>query len=151
MMTTTDTKDRKERSWPAILGWGSLALFSIGFVWVISTQLGESWGKREEDAKKLVREYKPDGKLTLEDMTKLLQTQGTDVDVFVGEFSWEARQIDGPDYEVILTWREGDNHRQAVWRVNLKDKEVRPQGDEAASIPKRALAKLAKQSGSPGS
>ncbi len=144
MTTQGNGAQKKERSWPAILGWGSLALFAVGFVYVISTQLGESWAKREADATKLVREYKPDGKMSLEDMTKLLQTQGTDVDVFVGEFSWEGRQIDGPDYEVILTWREGNNHRQAVWRVNLKNNEIRPQGDEAASVVRRAEEREAK-------
>lgn len=144
MATQPSSPQKKERSWPALLGWGFLALFSVGFIYVISTQLGETWSKREDEAKKIVREYRPDGKLTLDDLTKLLQTQGTDVDVFVGEFSWEARQVDGPDYEVILTWREGDNHRQAVWRVNLKDKQVRPQGDEAASIPRRAAEREAK-------
>jgi hypothetical protein len=144
MATQTSGEAKKERSLPAILGWGSLAVFSIGFVWVISTQLGESWSKREEEAKKLAREFKPDGTLTLDDMTKVLLTQGTDVDVFVGEFSWQCKQKDGPDYEVILTWREGNHHRQALWRVNLKDRSVVPQGDDAASIPKRAAEKQAK-------
>ncbi|MBI1814372.1 MAG: hypothetical protein HYR72_05300 [Deltaproteobacteria bacterium] len=143
-MSTQGNGEKKERSWPAVVGWGSLALFSIGFVWVISTQLGESWSKREEEAKKTVREYKPDNTLTLDDMTKVLLTQGTDVDVFVGEFSWESKQKDGPEYEVILTWREGNHHRQAVWRIDLKNKDVRPQGDEAAAIPKRAAEKRAK-------
>jgi hypothetical protein len=143
----TNTSEKKERSWPAILGWGSLGLFAVGFVWVISTQLGESWSKREEEAKKVVREFKPDGQMTLEDMTKILQTQGTDVDIFVGEFSWESKQKDGPEYEVILTWREGNNHRQAIWRIDLKTKDVRPQGDDAASIPRRAAEKLAKAAG----
>ena len=142
---TVPEQGKKERSWPAVIGWGSLALFSVVFVWLISNQLAESWSKREEEAKKMVREYKPDnGTLTLDDMTKLLQTQGTDVDVFVGEFSWESKQKDGPEYQVILTWREGSNHRQAVWLADLKNKQIRPQGDEAASIPKKAQEKQAK-------
>jgi len=143
----TSSEPKKQSSLPAILGWGSLAVFSLGFVWVISTQLGESWSKREDEAKKLTREFKPDGTLTLDDMTKVLLTQGTDVDVFVGEFSWESKQKDGPEYEVILTWREGNNHRQALWRVSLKDRSVVAQGDEAASIPKRAAEKQAKSHG----
>ncbi|HUI25157.1 MAG TPA: hypothetical protein VL403_03660 [Candidatus Kryptonia bacterium] len=146
-MTTQSTEAKKESSLPAILGWGSLALFSVGFVWVISTQLGESWSKREDEAKKMVREYKPDGQLKLDDMIKLLQSQGTDVDVFVGEFSWESKQKDGPEYEVSLTWREGNSHRQAVWRADLKTKEVRPQGDEAASLVRRATERQAKNAG----
>ncbi|MBI4515479.1 MAG: hypothetical protein HY699_06665 [Deltaproteobacteria bacterium] len=148
-MTTQGNTEKKERSWPAILGWGSLALFSIGFVVVISTQLGESWSKREEEAKKLVRAFKPDGTLPLDDMTKVLLTQGTDVEVFIGEFSWGSKQKNGPEYEVSLTWREGNNHRQAVWRADLKTKAVTPQGDEAAAIPKRVAEKLAKSGGAP--
>ncbi|HVN87931.1 MAG TPA: hypothetical protein VMW17_24080 [Candidatus Binatia bacterium] len=146
-MATQETAPKKERSWPAIIGWGSLALFSIGFVWVISTQLGESWSKREDEAKKMVRDYKPSGDLKLDDMIKLLQSQGTDVDVFVGEFSWESKQKDGPEYEVSLTWREGNSHRQAVWRADLKTREVRPQGDEAAAIVRRAAERQAKAGG----
>ena len=45
---------------------------------------------------------------------------------------------DGADYEVTLLWKEGENHHVAVWRVDLDKEEIRPQGDEAASLPQRA-------------
>jgi len=59
MASPTATKE--QRSWPAILGWGSLAVFSIGFVWIISAQLGETWSKREEDAIKIAKAFTPPG------------------------------------------------------------------------------------------
>jgi hypothetical protein len=38
-----------------------------------------------------------------------------------------------------LLWTEGDQKKVALWRVNLENKEVRPQGD-AASLPQRLAA-----------
>jgi hypothetical protein len=128
-----------QRSWPAILGWGGLALFSVGFVWIISAQLGESWAKKEEDAKKLVREYRPDGSdLSLQDLTKEFSIKAKERGAYVGEFTWDAKQKDGPEYEVTLLWKEGEQHHVAIWRANLKTQEVRAQGDEANSLPRRA-------------
>lgn len=130
-----------QRSWPAILGWGSLALFSIAFVWLISSQLGETWSKREEEAIKLAKSYKPPGsEYSLEDLTKVYSLKAKEKDAYVGEFQWRAVQKEGPDYEVTLLWKEGDSHRVALWRVDLKSQEIRPQGDEAASLPSRAQA-----------
>ena len=137
-MPAPQAPKKEERSWPAILGWGSLALFSVGFVWVISTQLGESWARREKEALQLVKDFRPDGGMTLSDLTKDYSLKAKDKGAYVGEFTWEAKQKEGPQYEVTLLWKEGENHRVAVWLVDLHSKEIRPQGDEAASLPKRA-------------
>ena len=139
MAAATEKKDH--RSWPAILGWGSLALFSIGFVWIISAQLGETWSKREEDAIKIAKAFTPPGaQYNLGDLTKVYSLNAKANGAYVGEFQWQAVQKDGPSYEVTLLWKEGEEHRVALWRVDLKSQEVRPQGDQAASLPARAQA-----------
>ncbi len=137
-MTTTEASKSTERSWPAIVGWGGLALFSVLFVWLISTQLGESWAKREDEALKMVKDFRPDGTDTLYDLTRAYSLKAKEQGGYVGEFTWDVKQKEGPQYEVTLLWREGEVHRVALWRINLKDKEIRPQGDEAASLPRRA-------------
>lgn len=137
-MATRAAAKEHERSWPAILGWGGLGVFAILFAWLISTQLGEGWAKREHEALKLVKEFRPDGTDTLSDLTKAYSLRAKEQGAYVGEFSWESKQREGPEYEVTLLWKEGENHRVAVWRVDLARKEIRPQGDEAASLPRRA-------------
>jgi len=127
---------KEQRSWPAILGWGSLAFFSILFVWLISTQLGETWAKKESQAIALAREFRPpNSEYNLGDLTKVYSINAKAKDAYVGEFQWSAVQKSGPDYEVTLVWKEGNKTRVALWRVNLKTKDVRPQGDAAASLP----------------
>ena len=69
-MAATEAAKSKERSWPAIIGWGGLALFSILFAWLISTQLGEGWVKREDEALKIAKDFRPDGTDTLYDLTR---------------------------------------------------------------------------------
>lgn len=137
-MATQSTTQQHERSWPALVGWGSLAAFSIFFVWLISTQLGENWAKREPEAVQLVKDYRPDGTDTLSDMTKAYSLRAKDKGSYVGEFTWDAKQRDGAEYEVTLLWKEGEGHRVAVWRVDIGSKEIRPQGDEATNLPQRA-------------
>jgi hypothetical protein len=134
----TETSAPHHSSWPAIIGWGSLAAFSVLFVWLISTQLGESWAKRETEAVGIVKDFRPDGGDTLSDLTKGYSLRAKDQGLYVGEFTWEAKQRDGSEYEVTLLWREGEAHKVAIWRVDLANKEIRPQGDDAASLPKRA-------------
>lgn len=115
-------------------------MFSILFVWLISTQLGESWAKREDEAVASVKQFRPDGTDTLIDLTKSWSLKAKDQGGYVGEFTWEAKQRDGAEYEVTLLWKEGDHHKVALWRVDLKNKEIRPQGDEASGLPQRAKA-----------
>lgn len=136
------TESAQHRSWPAIIGWGSLIVFSVAFVWVISRQLGETWAKKEKEAIELVKNFKPGGpdQHTLYDLTRMFTIKAREKDHYVGEFTWDAKQKEGPVYEVTLMWKEGENRRVAVFLADLKTGEVRPQGDEAASLPRRARA-----------
>ena len=139
-MTASQAPQQRDRSLQAVAGWGALALFAIGFVWFVSTQLGENWAKREKDAVDMVKAYSPDGGMNLSDLTKDYSLKAKEKGAYVGEFTWDAKQKDGSQYEVTLLWKEGEVHKVAVWIVDLKSKEIRPQGDEAASLPKRAKA-----------
>ena len=128
-----------QRSWPAVLGWGSLAVFSIAFIWLVTAQLGESWAKKEDQAINLVRQFRPSNSTyNLGDLTKVYSMKAREKDAYVGEFQWSAVQKDGPDYEVTLLWKEGDKTHVAVWRIDLKTNDVRPQGDAASNLPSRA-------------
>jgi hypothetical protein len=126
---------------PAILGWGGLGLFTILFAWIVINQLrsAEEWADRGTEAVALVKQFRPDGQAdTLEDLIRGYSLKAKERGGYVGEFSWNASQKDGPEYEVTLLWTEGNNHRVALWRVDLHQKDVRPQGDAAASLPQRA-------------
>jgi hypothetical protein len=125
----------------AILGWGGLTLFTVLFAWIIIGQLHsvEQWSDRGAEAVNLVKQFKPDGKPdTLEDLIKGYSLKAKDKGGYVGEFTWDAKQKNGPEYEVTLLWKEGNDHRVALWRVDLQQKDVRPQGDMAAGLPQRA-------------
>lgn len=131
--------EKHESSRGAILGWGSLALFAICFAWYVGAPLiiGERWADKKNEAIQLVRDSKPLGSDTLYDMIRAFSLKAKEKDIFIGEFSWDAIQQDGPEYQVTLLWSEGSERKVAVWRVNLKTQEIRPQGSEAASLPKR--------------
>jgi hypothetical protein len=133
------TNEKHESSLGAILGWGSLAVFAIGFAWYVGAPLiiGEHWADKKSDAIQLVRDSKPLGTQTLYDMIRAFSLKAKEKDVYIGEFSWDALQQDGPEYQVTLLWKEGSERKVAVWRVNLKTREIRPQGNEAASLPQR--------------
>ena len=135
---------KKESPLPAIIGWGGLFLFTVLFAWLVIAQLqsSETWDGKKDDAITLMKLYRPDGGTTetMDDLIRGYSVKAKDKDVYVGEFAWDAKQKDGPDYEVTLLWKEGEQHRVAVWRVNLDSKEIRPQGDTATELPKRARA-----------
>lgn len=136
-----ETSQKKESALPAILGWGGLGLFTLGFAWVIIAQLQESeaWSDKGKEAVQLVREFKPEGGAdSLDDLIKGYSLKAKDKGGYVGEFTWDAKQKEGPEYEVTLLWKEGNNHRVALWRVDLSQQSVRPQGDAAAGLPERA-------------
>jgi hypothetical protein len=143
-MTQATTK--KHHSWVAALGWGGLLLFMGLFAWLIISQLrsAEIWSGRENDATNLVKRFRPDGASgdTMEDLLKKYSAHARTDEVYVGEFTWGAKQRDASDYEVSLLWKEGEDHHVAVWRVDLQTNEVRPQGDEAASLPDRAKKRI---------
>jgi hypothetical protein len=118
------------------VGWGSLAVFSIVFVWLIRSQLGESWARKEDQAMHIVRQFQPpDSPYTLGDLTKVYSIKAREKNAYVGEFQWSAIQKDGPRYEVTLVWKEGNKSRVAAWRVDLKTKDVRAQGETASTLP----------------
>jgi hypothetical protein len=129
-------KDPGSSAVAAIVGWGGLALFTVAFAWVIITQLD-----RGKEAVVLVREFKPDGgQATMDDLVKAWSLSAKEKGGYVGEFSWDAKQKDGPEYEVTLLWKEGSQSKVALWRVDLEQKDVRPQGDAASGLPARAKA-----------
>ncbi len=132
----------------AIIGWGGLLLFMGLFAWLIINQIrsGEIWNGKEPEAAAAVRDSKPpegDG-LTLGDMLKGYSLKVRDLKTeageraYVGEFSWDASQKNGPEFEVQLRWKENQRTRVALWRVNLEKGEIRPQGTEATNLARRA-------------
>ncbi len=137
----TSGPQRKEGSaLSAILGWGGLAVFALGFAWVVIAQIRgtEEWGDRGKEAVEMVKQLRPDGGTeTMENLLKAFSLKAKEKGGYVGEFSWNSVQKDGPEYEVTLLWKEGDKTKTALWRVDLEQDDVRPQGD-AASLPKRA-------------
>src|SRR5881409_557 len=122
-----------------VLGWGSLALFAVGFAWYVGAPLlmGERWSNKQKDAIEIVKNFKPTGSQTLYDMIRGYSLKAHEKDLYVGEFSWSSLQKDGPEYEVTLLWKEGTESKVALWRVNLETKELRPQGTDAAELPQR--------------
>jgi hypothetical protein len=137
-MASTD-KQHHESALGAALGWGALAVFAIGFGWYVGAPLiiGERWADKQNDAIQIVKDFKPTGSVTLYDMLRDYSLKAKEVDLFVGEMSWEAKQREGPEYEVSLLWTEGQKKNVALWRVNLENKEIRPQGNEAGGLPQR--------------
>lgn len=133
------TSEKHESSVGTILGWGSLAIFAIGFAWYVGAPLiiGERWADKKNEAILLVRDSKPQGTETLYDLIRAFSLKAKAKDLFIGEFSWDAIQQDGPEYQVTLLWSEGSERKVAVWRVNLKTKDIRPQGNEASGLPQR--------------
>jgi hypothetical protein len=138
----SDPNEKKQSALPAIIGWGGLFLFTALFAWLVIAQIqsSETWDGKKDDAVNLMKQYRPSGgdSETMDDLIRGYSLKAKEKDVYVGEFSWDAKQKDGPDYEVTLLWKEGEKHRVAVWRTNLDTKEIRPQGDSAAGLPERA-------------
>jgi len=54
----------------------------------------------------------------------------------VGEFDWKTVQRLDQEYEITLTWKAGDRVHLALWRVNVRTGEVRPQGKVAEELGK---------------
>ena len=147
MAEATEAKEHSGAA--AIIGWGGLLVFMGLFAWLIINQIrsGEIWTGKEAEAIAMVRDSKPaeGGGMTLGDMLKgyslkvrELKTEAGER-AYVGEFSWDANQKNGPEFEVQLQWKENQRTRVALWRVNLEKEELRPQGSEASSLPRRAV------------
>lgn len=148
-MADDNLKPAKEGSVvAAIIGWGGLLIFIGVFAWIVINQIraGEIWTGKEAEAIALVRDSKPpEGNgMTLGDLLKgySLKVRELTTDAgeraYVGEFSWSANQKNGPEFEVQLRWKENQSTRVALWRTNLEKGEVRPQGADATSLPRRA-------------
>ena len=131
-----------ESTWGTIIGWGVLAVFVLWFGWHVGSPLliGERWADKKSDAIQKVRDSRPLGSDTLYDMIRAYSLQAKERDFFIGEFNWSAIQREGPEYEVTLLWTEGQTRKVALWRVNLKTKDIRPQGNEAAGLAQRLAA-----------
>lgn len=132
-------KGRKESAIGTLLGWGSLAVFCLAFAWYVGAPLiiGERWSDKQQDAVDLVKNQRPAGNDTLYDLIRGYSLKAKEMDLYIGEFSWSAIQQEGPEYQVTLLWKEGEQRKAALWRVNLKSREIRPQGDEAAGLVRR--------------
>lgn len=129
---TSSNDTHKGSHLAAILGWGSLALGTIAFIYFISLQLGVQWEGREQEALQMVREYKGPGmQFNLSDQTIAVGNAAREKGGFIGEFSWSAKHDEGPAYKVELTWKEGSSNHRATWKVNLEDKSVLPGDVEA--------------------
>jgi hypothetical protein len=143
-MSQPQYDEEKESALGAIVGWGVLGLFAIGFAWYVGAPLimGERWAQKNDEAIELVKSMKPDNsESTLYDMIRAYSLNMRNNDVYVGEFSWDALQKQGPEYEVTLLWTEGNKKNVALWRVNLENKEIRPQGNIASGLPERIKPK----------
>lgn len=143
-----DAVEKRESALGTIIGWGILAVFTIGFAWYIGAPLlgGQRWSDKQSAAIQLVKDYKPSGTATLYDMIRAYAEKENTGGRYVGEFNWSAMQHNGPDYEVTLLWTEGSQRKVAVWRVNLETKEApRPQGNEAAELPQRLAQALSQK------
>lgn len=139
-MSQPQYDEDKESALGAIVGWGVLGIFAICFAWYVGAPLimGERWAQKNDQAIELVKNSKPAGsENSMYDMIRAYSLRMKDEDVYVGEFSWDALQKQGPEYEVTLLWTEGNKKRVALWRVNLEKEEIRAQGNEAVSLPKR--------------
>ncbi|HYD48558.1 MAG TPA: hypothetical protein VEB21_09430 [Terriglobales bacterium] len=138
--------DDKESVWGTILGWGALVVFALGFAWYVGAPLimGERWANKKEEAIQLVKSSKPSGSTeTLYDLIRAYSLAQHGKEKYIGEFSWDALQREGPNYEVTLLWTEGTQKRVALWRINLEDKSIWPQGSEANSLVSRVTDKSA--------
>lgn len=139
-MSEPQYDEDKESALGAIVGWGVLGLFAVCFAWYVGAPLimGERWAQKNDQAIEMVKSSKPAGASTsLYDMIRKYSLDMKDKNIYVGEFSWDALQKQGPEYEVTLLWTEESKKRVALWRVNLETQDIRPQGNEAASLPKR--------------
>lgn len=139
-MSQPQYDEDKESALGAIIGWGVLGIFAICFAWYVGAPLimGERWAQKNDQAIELVKNSMPDGEQSsLYDMIRGYSLRMREEKVYVGEFSWDALQKQGPEYEVTLLWTEGNKKRVALWRVNLEKQEIRAQGNEAVSLPKR--------------
>jgi len=121
----------------AMLGWGGLAIATIGFIWFIVTQIGAGWANRETEAQNLVQNYKsPEMQYTLKDQLIEFGNAARAKGRFVGTFAWSTTQDEGPIYRVSLIWKEDSATRKASWMVDLQEGSVKPEGEQAETFMK---------------
>ena len=132
---SNQTTGPEENKVGAMIGWGLLAVATIGFIWFVFTQLGAGWEGRENEAQEIVQNYKgPDMKYTLKDQLIEFGNQARAKGRFVGTFAWSTTQDDGPIYKVSLIWKEDSATRKGTWLVNLEDGSITPDTESAKRI-----------------
>jgi hypothetical protein len=140
MVDPSVSSEKSKGNLSAIVGWGSLALATLGFIWFVSTQLSVRWEGREKEALDLVKAYQGPGmKYKLDDHKIEIQNRARDSGGFVGQFSWSTTHAEGPGYIVTLTWMENSEHRRASWKANLQSKGVEPADQEATAFMQRDI------------
>ncbi len=123
----------------AIIGWGLLAVATLGFIFFVVTQLGAGWEGRETEAQEVVQNYKsPEMQYTLKDQLIEFGNQARAKGRFVGTFAWSTTQDEGPLYRVSLVWKEDSATQKASWLVDLQDGSIKPEGKQAEGFMKPA-------------
>ena len=121
----------------AYIGWGLLAVLTVGFIWYVSGQLGVEWDGRGQEALDLVKAYKGPGmEMPLSDQLIIVSEEARKKGSFEGQFAWAATQDEGPRYKAELIWRKGSATKKAIFLVNLEDGSIKPQGPDAARFMK---------------
>ena len=121
----------------AIVGWGSMAIATIVFIWFIMTQLAVGWEERGDEALALVKKWKGPGmSYNLSDQAIAVGNDARAKGRFIGQFSWAATQEEGPLYKVELIWKEDSVTKKATWEVNLQDSTVTAKGADAEAFMK---------------
>ncbi len=116
----------------AIVGWGSLTIATVVFIWFVMGQLAVGWEGRNDEALALTWNYQaPDLPYKLKDQTIAVGNAARAKGGFVGVFNWSAVQEKGPVYKVTLIWKDNSATRKANWTVDLENKTVAAADDEA--------------------
>ncbi len=117
----------------AIVGWGTLTLATLGFIWLVVGQLAQGGAGREDEALEFVQKYKtPEMAYNLKDQTIEIGNAARANGAFIGVFDWERTYTDeGAIYMVTLTWKDNNKTRKAIWKVDVDAKTIEPSNADA--------------------